>query len=212
MEIFLDTANVDDVVLYKDFIDGVTTNPSLIAKSKRGDYGALISEICKLVSGSVSVEVTSKERNDVLAEARYLAKIHSNVCVKLPCTWDCLQSCRELSAEGISTNLTLCFSASQALLAAKCGATYVSPFLGRLEDCGHDGLALLEEITNIFEIQGYKTRVLAASVRNRRQVIQAALLGVGAITLPPSILKQCFDHPLTTHGLEIFERDWKSMR
>jgi transaldolase len=210
MEIFLDTANTEDIDLYKDFIDGVTTNPSLAAKDKSGNFEALIKKICKLVSGPVSAEVMSEKYEDMLEEGKKIAKIHSSVCVKLPCTFDGLRVCKKLSSEGISTNLTLCFSPTQALLAAKCGATYVSPFIGRLDDIGQDGMSLIEEIVDIFNTHGYETKVLAASARNLQHVIQAALAGVGAITIPPQVLKQCFEHPLTTKGLEIFAHDWKN--
>jgi transaldolase len=212
MEIFLDTADLDEIALYKDFIDGVTTNPSIISKIGTDNFEARVKEICRLVSGPVSAEVASEKYDDMLEEGRRLAKIYSNVCVKLPCTFDGLRVCKTLSSEGISTNLTLCFSPTQALLAAKCGATYVSPFIGRLDDVGHDGILLIEEILDIFETHGYETRVLAASVRNIQHVIQSATLGAGAITLPPQILKQCFDHPLTTKGLEIFAKDWKKRK
>jgi transaldolase len=155
------------------------------------------------------VEVISEKYDDMLAESKKIAKIRNNICVKLPCTFDGLRVCRNLSSEGISTNVTLCFSPTQALLAAKCGATYVSPFIGRLDDVGHDGISLVEQLVDIFDMHGYETKVLAASVRSLQHVIQSAMLGVGAITLPPQILKQCFDHPLTIKGLEIFAKDWK---
>jgi transaldolase len=212
MEIFLDTINLDEVNLYMDFIDGITTNPSMIAKYGHLDYQASIKSICQLVSGPVSVEVMSEKYDDMLKESKQIAKIHSNICVKLPCTPDGLRVCKKLSSDGISTNLTLCFSSMQALLAAKCGATYVSPFVGRLDDVGHSGISLVEEIIDIFDAHGYETRVLVASIRNLQHVIQAAMLGANAITLPPQILKQCFNHPLTTKGLEIFEKDWKKIK
>ncbi|MDR0968539.1 MAG: fructose-6-phosphate aldolase [Holosporaceae bacterium] len=212
MEIFLDTADIDDIELYKDFIDGVTTNPSLAAKSGAKDFEGLIKKICKTVSGPVSAEVVSETYDGMLAEGKRLAKIHSAVCVKLPCTFDGLRVCKALSADGISTNLTLCFSPTQGLLAAKCGATYVSPFIGRLDDIGHDGMALIEELVDVFDVHGYETKVLAASVRNLQHVIQSAMIGAGAITMPPKILAQCFDHPLTTKGLEIFAKDWKGRK
>ncbi|MDR1982912.1 MAG: fructose-6-phosphate aldolase [Holosporaceae bacterium] len=212
MEIFLDTVNVSEVSLYRDFIDGVTTNPSMIVKSGLVDYKASIKKICQLVSGPVSVEVISDKYDDMLEEGKQITKIHNNICVKLPCTFDGLQVCKKLSSSGVSTNLTLCFSPAQALLAAKCGATYVSPFVGRLDDIGHDGMSLVEEIIDIFEVHGYETRVLVASVRNLQHVIQAAMLGAGAITVPSQILKQCFDHPLTIKGLENFTKDWKKRK
>ncbi|MDR0556215.1 MAG: transaldolase family protein [Holosporaceae bacterium] len=212
MEIFLDTASIEDVVFWESFIDGVTTNPSLIAKSGAEDYEVLVKEICQLVRGPVSLEVLSEKYETMLTEGRRIAKINSNICVKLPCTFDGLRVCKELSLEGISTNMTLCFSSAQALLAAKCGATYVSPFVGRLEDVGHDGIHLLEEVLDLYNQQGYETRVLAASIRSLQHVIQAAMLGVDAITLPPLILRQCFEHPLTWKGLEIFANDLKKRK
>jgi len=209
MEIFLDTANLDEIKLYKDFIDGVTTNPSIMAGSDAKDINSRIKEICKIVSGPVSVEVTSENYDDMLAEAKRISQVHNDVCVKLPCTFDGLRICGQLADDGIAVNMTLCFSPAQAILAAKCGAVYVSPFIGRLDDIGQDGMNLIEEIVNIYEAQNYETVVLAASVRNMQHVIQTALLGVGAITVPPAIFKQFFEHPLTTKGLEIFARDWK---
>ncbi|MDR0632268.1 MAG: fructose-6-phosphate aldolase [Holosporaceae bacterium] len=212
MEIFLDTANPDDVTFYADFIDGVTTNPSLIAKSDCNDINALIKKICQSISGPVSVEVISEKYENMLTEGEKIAKIHSNVCVKLPCTFDGLRVCKKLSTNGIPTNMTLCFSPSQALLAAKCGATYVSPFVGRLDDIGHDGISLVEEIIDIYKASMYETRVLVSSIRNLQHVVQAAMLGADAITISPQILKQCFDHPLTSRGLEIFAKDWKKKK
>jgi transaldolase len=209
MEFFLDTADLGEIKFYGDFIDGVTTNPSIIARSNTSDFKSLIREICQLTSGPVSVEVTSEKYQDMLREGGQFSKIHNNICVKLPCTFDGLRACRKLSADGIATNLTLCFSSAQALLAAKCGATYVSPFVGRLDDIGHDGMAVVEEIIGIFQVYGYETKVLVASVRNLQHLIQAAMLGADAVTAPPSILKQCFDHPLTAKGLEIFKKDWE---
>ena len=151
MEIFLDTADINEIKLYKNFIDGVTTNPTLMAKASGGDYVSVAKEICNIVSGPVSVEVTAQTREAMLSEALEIAKISEQVCVKLPCTFDGLEICRTLSKKGISTNMTLCFSPLQALMAAKCGATYVSPFVGRLDDICQDGVNLIEEIVNIFD-------------------------------------------------------------
>ena len=208
MEIFLDTADVNEIRRYKDFIDGVTTNPTLMSKVSGGDYFPVAKEICSIVSGPVSIEVTSQSYDDMLAEAKKIATISNHVCVKLPCTFDGLGVCRELSKQGIQTNMTLCFSPLQALMAAKCGATYVSPFIGRLDDIGQDGVNLIEDIVSIFGEYGYETRVLAASVRNLQHLVSVALLGVDAVTVPAKILNQCFEHPLTTKGLEIFHKDW----
>ncbi|MDR1467574.1 MAG: fructose-6-phosphate aldolase [Oscillospiraceae bacterium] len=212
MEIFLDTAKIDEINIMSDFINGVTTNPSLIAQSKIDNYDELIEEICRMVSGPVSVEVLSNDADAMLEEGNHLSTIHSNVCVKLPCTFDGLKVCKQLSKVGIMTNLTLCFSSMQALLAAKCGATYISPFIGRLDDIGHDGIGLVEEILEIYDACGYKTKVLSASVRNISHVVQSARLGVGAITMPAKILQQCFLHPLTDAGLEIFQNDWNKYK
>jgi transaldolase len=206
MEFFLDTADSSEINFYRDFIDGVTTNPAIIAESGVGDIGVFVRDTCRSVSGPISVEVISEEYDSILEEGNRLAGLSDNVCVKLPCTFDGLRACKKLSASGIATNLTLCFSSTQALLAAKCGATYVSPFVGRLDDIGCDGMSLIEEIVDIFQNYGYETKVLVASVRNLQHVIQAAMLGADAITMPPAILKQCFGHPLTAKGLEIFKK------
>ena len=211
MEIFLDTADINEIKLYKNFIDGVTTNPTLMAKASGGDYVSVAKEICNIVSGPVSVEVTAQTREAMLSEALEIAKISEQVCVKLPCTFDGLEICRTLSKKGISTNMTLCFSPLQALMAAKCGATYVSPFVGRLDDICQDGVNLIEEIVNIFDAYGYETRVLAASIRGVQHFADVAAIGVDAITVPSKILKQCFEHPLTTNGLEIFNNDWNNV-
>ncbi|GHU11375.1 putative transaldolase [Alphaproteobacteria bacterium] len=209
MKIFLDTANVEDISFYGDFIDGVTTNPTIMSKYAHSEHTSLIRQICGLVSGHVSVEVISSDFNEMIKEGRQLASIDSKVCVKLPCTLDGLKVCKRLSIDGIATNLTLCFSPTQALMAAKCGATYVSPFIGRLDDAGHDGLALVEDISDIYNANEYETIILAASIRSINHVIQAAMIGVGAATVSPKILKQCLEHPLTDKGLEIFANDWK---
>ncbi|MDR3156212.1 MAG: transaldolase family protein [Holosporaceae bacterium] len=212
MEIFLDTAEIEEIDLFRDFIDGVTTNPSLMARSKFDNCDELIKAICGMVSGPVSVEVLSDDSDMMLEEGKRLSAIHGNVCVKLPCTLGGLRVCRQLSKIGIMTNLTLCFSSTQALLAAQCGATYVSPFIGRLDDVGHDGIGLVKEILEIYDACGYRTKVLSASVRNISHVIQSARLGAGAITMPAKILQQCFLHPLTDAGLETFRKDWNNRR
>jgi transaldolase len=209
MKIFLDTADLRDVSLYVDFIDGVTTNPSIMSHYKSEEHKNIIHKICAMTSGHVSVEVESETFSDMLQEGKNLSAIHGNICVKLPCTYDGLRVCKALSSAGIATNLTLCFSAAQAILAAKCGATYVSPFVGRLEDVGHDGMSLVEEIIEIYDSNSFETEVLVASVRSLQHVIQAAMLGVGAITMPTKILQSCFMHPLTDVGLKIFAKDSK---
>ncbi|MDR2268192.1 MAG: fructose-6-phosphate aldolase [Holosporaceae bacterium] len=207
MEIFLDTANLSDISFYQDFINGVTTNPTIMSDYPANDHKSIVRHICNLVKGHVSVEVTAENFNDMLKEGRKTAAWDSKICIKLPCTFDGLKACRRLSEEGIATNMTLCFSVAQALLAAQCGAVYVSPFIGRLDDIGQDGLALLEEISEIYSVGGYETKLLAASVRNVNHVIQSAMIGVDAITVSPKILKQCFEHHLTTKGMEIFAED-----
>jgi transaldolase len=207
MEIFLDTANLGDISLYRDFINGVTTNPTIMSNYPVDDHKNIVCQICDLVTGHVSVEVTGENFNDMVKEGRKTAFWDSKICIKLPCTFDGLKACRQLSEEGIATNMTLCFSAAQALLAAQCGAVYVSPFIGRLDDVGQDGLALLEEISEMYVAGGYETKLLAASIRSVNHVIQSAIIGVDAITVSPNILKQCFEHHLTARGLEIFAED-----
>ena len=210
MKFFLDTANLDDITYFKDFIDGVTTNPSIMASHNRKDYQNIITKICNLIHGPVSVEVNSQNFEDMLEEGEHISKFHENICIKLPCTFDGLRAAKLLSSQGISTNLTLCFSSTQAILAAKSNATFVSPFIGRLDDIGCDGMSLIEEIKTIYDAQNFETKILAASVRNIQHVILAAEIGADAITLPPKILKQCFEHPLTLNGLEKFKKDWEN--
>ncbi|MDR1361751.1 MAG: fructose-6-phosphate aldolase [Holosporaceae bacterium] len=209
MEIFLDTANLYDISHYRDFICGVTTNPTIMAAYAADDHKNIIGQICDMVIGHVSVEVISENFNDMVREGQEMAAWNNKICIKLPCTFDGLKACRHLSANGIATNMTLCFSSAQALLAARCGAAYVSPFIGRLDDDGCDGLSLLEEISDIYDIGGYETKLLAASVRNVNHFIQSAMLGADAITIPPSILKQCFEHHLTEKGIKIFSEDFR---
>jgi transaldolase len=213
MEFFLDTADLNEINLYKDFIDGVTTNPSIIAKSGVRDVKTLIKEICQTVHGRVNVEVTSEDYGSMLKEGKQLAQIHENVCVKLPCTFDGFRVCKNLSEEGIAVNMTLCFSMTQALLAAKCGALYVSLFIGRLDDAGQSGISLVNETVDAILRSGEcELYVLAASVRSIDHIVQAASAGVDAVTVPPSIFKSCFEHPLTTKGLEIFKRDTEAAK
>jgi transaldolase len=212
VKIFLDTADIEDISSYIDFIDGVTTNPSIMSHYKYEDRNSIVHRICSLVSGHVSVEVESGTFSAMLREGEEIAAIHNNVCVKLPCTYDGLRVCKKLSSAGIATNLTLCFSPAQAILAAKCRATYVSPFVGRLDDAGHDGMSLVREIVEIYNANLFDTQVLVASIRNLQHVIQAAAIGVGAITMPTKILGSCFEHPLTDIGLKIFANDSKKNR
>jgi transaldolase len=209
MQLFLDTP---DVKLLKDLaatglVDGVTTNPSLIAKSGRNML-EVIKEICDLIPGPISAEVASIKADGMLAEGRKLAAIAPNVVVKVPLTRDGLIAAREFAAEGISTNVTLCFSAAQALLAAKAGATYVSPFIGRLDDHGADGMALIAEIRAIYDNYDFDTEILAASIRNPAHVAAAALAGADCATIPPDVFQALFKHPLTERGLDQFMADW----
>lgn len=213
MEIFLDTASIEQVIDYKDFIDGVTTNPSLIAKiSSDLDPIKHAQDICSIVGGHVSLEVISNTYDDMLAEGLKIGSIASNICVKLPCTRDGLRVCKKLSDKGIPTNATLCFSSAQAIFAAKCGATYVSPFIGRLDDIGVEGISLVEEIINIYSSCNFDTKVLAASIRNINHIMSVASIGVDAVTVSASLLEQCLNHALTKIGLELFEKDWKTRK
>jgi transaldolase len=188
-------------------VDGVTTNPSLIAKSG-GKIAEVIAEICDIVDGPVSAEVTATDHDGMMKEGRYLAGIANNVAVKVPLTVDGLKTCRKLSDAGTMVNVTLCFSAAQALLAAKAGATFISPFVGRLDDIGQDGLELIEDICDIYAAYDFATEVLVASVRSPLHVVRAARMGADVATLPPSTLRQLYNHPLTDKGLKAFLEDW----
>lgn len=209
MKFFVDTANIDEIRELNDLglVDGVTTNPSLILKSKRNIL-EVTGEICALVDGPVSAEVTAPDYDSMMREADHLAKIADNVCIKLPLTLDGLRACRALTAQGHQTNMTLCFTANQALLAAKAGATFVSPFIGRLDDIGLDGMELIRKIRIIFDNYAFQTEILAASIRSVNHIRDAALIGADVATAPAAILKQLARHPLTDKGLEIFLADW----
>ena len=209
MNLFLDTADtaVLRTLAATGLVDGVTTNPTLIAKSGR-PMREVIAEICDLVEGPVSAEVAAAEVDGMLAEGRALANIAPNVVVKLPLTKDGLIATRTLAGEGIQTNVTLCFSASQALLAAKAGATYISPFVGRLDDAGEDGMQLIHDIRAIYDNYAFDTEILAASMRTPEHVQAAAIAGADAATLPPAVFEALFKHPLTEQGLELFMADW----
>jgi transaldolase len=210
MRFFVDTADVEAIreLAATGLVDGVTTNPSLVAKSGR-DFIEVLGEICALVPGPVSAEVTATETQAMLAEARLLARVAENVVVKVPLTPDGLKACRALTDEGTQVNVTLCFSAAQAILAAKAGARYVSPFVGRLDDIGADGLALIGEIVQIYDAYpDFTTEVLVASVRNSAHVVEAAKMGAHVATIPPAILQAMFKHPLTDKGLDAFLSDW----
>jgi transaldolase len=210
MKFFIDTAETDEIreLAATGLVDGVTTNPSLIAKSGR-NFIETIAEICDVVEGPVSAEVAATDAETMLAEGRRLARIAKNVAVKVPLTWDGLKVCRALSGEGTMVNVTLCFSANQALLAAKAGASFISPFIGRLDDCGEDGMDLIRDIRQIYDnYSQLNTEILAASIRHPQHVTQAALAGADVATLPPAVLRQLVKHPLTDKGLESFLADW----
>lgn len=212
MEIFLDTADIDTIEKYKNFIDGVTTNPSILSKQKDKSIHDIALKIGRLISGPLSIEVISSNFEEMIKEGESLSKIYHNICVKLPCNMDGLKACQNLSKKGISTNLTLCFSVPQAIMAAKCGATYVSPFIGRIDDIGQDGINLISDIIEVYNVYGFETKVLSASVRNINHLIQAAMAGTNAITVPEKVLEQCFVHPLTDIGLDKFMKDWKKSK
>ncbi|MCO6416472.1 fructose-6-phosphate aldolase [Siccirubricoccus sp. KC 17139] len=211
MKFFVDTADVADIRALAEtgLVDGVTTNPSLIAKSGR-KMAEVIAEICALTPGPVSAEVTATEYEQMLAEGRYLRGIASNVAVKVPLTEAGLRTCRALSEEGTLVNVTLCFSPAQALLAAKAGAAFISPFVGRLDDIATDGMQLIADIVKIYRnYPHFKTEVLVASIRHPMHLVEAAKLGAGVATLPPAVIRQLLKHPLTDRGLEAFLADWR---
>ena len=209
MKIFADTANVEDIKRINDLgiIDGVTTNPTLVAREGK-DWESVEKQICEIVDGPVSAEVTASEATAMVEQARELSKWADNIVVKIPMTAEGLKAVKVLSQEGIKTNVTLVFSAMQGLLAAKAGATYVSPFLGRLDDIGADGVELVQKLRQIFDIYGYRTEIIAASIRNYQHVEQVALAGCDIATIPAKILVKLWKHPLTDQGLAAFERDW----
>lgn len=209
MKFFVDSADTHAIAELNDLgmVDGVTTNPSLILKSGR-DILEVTKEICDMVSGPVSAEVVALKAEDMIAEGRKLAEIASNITVKLPLTWDGLKACKVLSDEGKMVNVTLCFSANQALLAAKAGATFISPFLGRLDDMSIDGTELIEDIRTVYDNYGFETEILAASIRSINHVQQVALIGADVMTAPPEVIKKLASHPLTDKGLEQFMADW----
>jgi transaldolase len=209
MKFFVDTADVKEIRELNDLglLDGVTTNPSLILKSGR-DIKEVTKEICDIVDGPVSAEVAATEYAEMMREASVLSKIADNICIKLPLTLDGLKACKALTSEGRLVNVTLCFSAPQALLAAKAGATFISPFIGRIDDMGVDGVELISEIRQIYDNYDFKTEILAASIRTVNHVKEVALIGADVATIPPSTLKALVKHPLTDKGLEQFLADW----
>ena len=211
MKFFIDTANIDEIkeALAMGMVDGVTTNPTLIAREK-GEFKEIIAEICRLVEGPISAEVISLDTGGMVAEARELGQIHANIVVKVPMTTDGLKAVRILAAEGIKTNVTLVFSALQALMAAKAGATYVSPFVGRLDDLSQEGMQLIEQVADIFDNYGYDTEIIVASIRNPMHVLDTALIGADIATIPFKVLKKLAAHPLTDKGIQSFLDDWKN--
>ncbi|RCL02706.1 MAG: transaldolase [Candidatus Tokpelaia sp. JSC188] len=209
MKFFIDTANTDEIRELNDLglVDGVTTNPSLILKSGR-NINEVIKDICNIIKGPVSAEVAATDYDNIMRETNHLLKIAENICIKLPLTFDGLRVCKILTEKGRKTNMTLCFTANQALLAAKAGATFVSPFIGRLDDINLNGMKLISEIRTIFDNYAFRTEILAASIRTANHVKEAALIGADIVTMPSIILKQLINHPLTDKGLEIFLADW----
>ncbi|MCW5199417.1 fructose-6-phosphate aldolase [Desulfobulbus sp. F1] len=210
MKFFIDTANIDEIKkgIELGMVDGVTTNPSLISKEQR-PFADILTDICALVDGPISAEVISLDADGMVTEARELAKIHKNIVIKVPMTADGLKAVRRLAAEGIRTNVTLIFSPAQALLAAKAGAAYVSPFVGRLDDIAQDGMSLVSEIMTIFRNYSLRTEVIVASVRSPMHVIQSALIGADIATIPYKVIAQLARHPLTDIGMEQFLADWE---
>ncbi|MGF7006308.1 fructose-6-phosphate aldolase [Aminobacter sp. BE322] len=209
MKFFVDTADVKEIRELNELglLDGVTTNPSLILKSGR-NIAEVTKEICDIVDGPVSAEVAATEYSEMMKEAAVLSKIADNICIKVPLTLDGLKACRALTSDGRLVNVTLCFSANQALLAAKAGATFISPFIGRLDDMAVDGMELIAEIRHIYDNYGFDTEILAASIRSTEHVKRAALIGADVATIPPATLKALVKHPLTDKGLEMFLADW----
>ena len=210
MKFFVDSAEIDAIAELNELgmVDGVTTNPSLILKSGR-DILEVTKEICALVDGPVSAEVVALKSDEMITEGRKLAELAPNVTVKVPLTWDGLKACKVLSGEGKMVNVTLCFSANQALIAAKAGATFISPFIGRLDDINLDGMELIADIREIYDNYGFQTEILAASIRAVNHVSEAAKIGADVITAPPGVIKKLADHPLTDKGLAAFVADWE---
>ena len=213
MKFFIDTANVDEIreAASLGILDGVTTNPSLVAKEGR-DFHQVLREICSIVNGPISAEVTALDRDGMLEQGLELAKIHPNITIKVPLTKDGLQACKSLREKNIKVNVTLCFSPSQALMAAKAGASFISPFVGRLDDISHEGMDLIRQIRIIYDNYGYETEILAASIRSPMHVVESALAGADVATIPYKVVMQLIKHPLTDIGLEKFMADWKKMQ
>ncbi len=210
MKFFIDSANIDHIKEAASYglLDGVTTNPSLVAKEGK-NFKELLNEIVKIVDGPISAEVVSTEYNGIIKEADELAKIHKNIVVKVPLIKEGIKAVKTLSEKGIKTNVTLCFSASQAILAAKAGATYISPFVGRLDDISHDGMDLISQIVTIYRNYDFKTQILVASIRHPLHIVEAGLMGADVCTIPFEVIERLFKHPLTDIGLDKFLSDWK---
>jgi transaldolase len=210
MKFFIDTANIDEIreAASLGILDGVTTNPSLVAREGK-DFHGVLREIVTLVNGPISAEVTTTNKEEMLGQGRELARIHPNIVVKVPMTREGLQACNQFRGEGIKVNVTLCFSPSQALLAAKAGASYISPFIGRLDDVSHDGMELIGQIRTIYDNYGFETEILAASLRHPRHVVECALAGADVATMPFKVVMQLLKHPLTDIGQDRFLADWK---
>jgi len=213
MELYIDTANIDEIreAAALGVLDGVTTNPSLVAKEGVEFHDRLL-EICEVVSGPVSAEVVSLEHDGMIAEADELLNIASNIIIKLPCTVEGLKACKTLSDRGVRVNMTLCFQPLQALMVAKAGAYLVSPFLGRIDDVGGDGMELIQQIRTIYDNYGFTTKILAASIRHPLHLVQCALIGADVVTVPMKVIKQQMHHPLTDKGLEAFLADWNALQ
>jgi len=212
MQFFVDTADIDDIrdLAATGLLDGVTTNPSLVAKSG-GDFFDVLKDICTVVDGPVSAEVTATDHETMVSQGRKLAAMADNIAVKVPLTWDGLKACRALRADGAMVNVTLCFSAAQAVLAAKAGATFISPFVGRLDDIGQDGMQLIQDIRTIYDnYPALDTKILVASIRHPTHVLQSALIGADVCTVPPDVLRKLAQHPLTDKGLAAFLADWRA--
>jgi transaldolase len=213
MKFFIDSANLEEIKKYAaiGIVDGVTTNPTLVAK-EHVDFETRVKEICAVVDGPVSAEVVSETSEEMLKEAKVLASWAPNVCIKVPMTFEGLKAVKQLSKEGIMTNMTLVFSVSQALLAAKAGATFVSPFVGRLDDISEDGMGLIEDIMIMYYNYGFKTEIIVASIRHPLHVVEAAKIGAHVATIPPEIVGKLIHHPLTEKGIERFLKDWESVK
>ena len=214
MKFFIDTADLDEITEAHELgvLDGVTTNPSLCAKIGVHDFEGHIAKICDIVDGDVSAEVVSTEYDEIMPEARNIAQIADNVVVKVPLIKDGIKAIKSLTGEGIKTNCTLCFSPTQALIAAKAGATYISPFIGRVDDISRDGMTIIEDIVTIYENYGYETEILAASIRHPMHVLEAAKLGADVATMPLKVILSLLSHPLTDNGLERFLADWDDLQ